>query len=330
MTGVLETPVGRVPRVQARLSAADRLGGCKVRWGIGRMDYTVVPGLYALGEPGAESPVLVSANYKLSFDSLRQELDGLDAWLLALDTNGINVWCAAGKGTMGSSTLSLAVKGANLKKLVSHRRLVVPQLAGPGVSAHWVKRHTGFTVTWGPVQAADLPRFLERGMKAEPKTRLKEFPLYDRAVLVPMELVPALKFLPLAAVLWLIAWLAGSPGLGLYAAAALLAGSVTASVAGPLLLPWLPGRAFALKGIWLGLLTAAVLMSLWRPEGRLLAAAATLIVTSLSSLTLMNFTGASTYTSLSGVRREMRLFVPLQVLGGALGLAAWALALWRA
>lgn len=327
----METPVGRVPRVEALLTRADRLGGCKARWGIGRMDYTVVPGLYALGEPGPDSPVLVSANYKLSFDSLRKELSGRDAWILALDTNGINVWCAAGKGTMGSRTLSLAVKGVNLKKLVNHRRLITPQLAAPGVAAHWVKQHTGFSVVWGPVRAKDLPRFLDQGQKAEPKMRIKDFPLYDRAVLVPMELIPALKIgLPAAAALWLIGWLAGSAALGLYAAAALLVGSLAASVAGPLLLPFLPGRAFALKGVWLGLLAAAVFMTLWRPQGQMLASAATLIAVSLASFTMMNFTGASTYTSLSGVRQEMRMYLPLQALGAVMGLVAWAMALWRA
>ena len=43
------------------------------------MRSTVPPGLYALGEPGRDSDVLVTANYKLSFDMLRRALHGLDA-----------------------------------------------------------------------------------------------------------------------------------------------------------------------------------------------------------------------------------------------------------
>jgi len=37
----------------------------------------------------------------------------------------------------------------------------------------------------------------------------------------------------------------------------------------------------------------------------------------------MNFTGASTYTSLSGVKREMRTALPLQIGAGIAGLGHW-------
>ena len=66
------------------------------------MRFAVDPGLYALRNPGEQAPVLVTANYKMSFDRLRQALPGRDAWILVLDTNGINVWCAAGKGTFAT------------------------------------------------------------------------------------------------------------------------------------------------------------------------------------------------------------------------------------
>ena len=66
------------------------------------MNYTVNPGLCRVGNPDDASPALVTANYKMSFDRLRKELSGLDAWIMVLDTKGINVWCAAGKGTFGT------------------------------------------------------------------------------------------------------------------------------------------------------------------------------------------------------------------------------------
>jgi len=94
-----------IQTVSTRLAIGDRLGAWKVRWGIGRMDYAVEPGLYAVGKPDENAPVLVSANYKLTFDTLRMNLSGLDCWLLILDTRGVNVWCAAGKGTFGTDEL---------------------------------------------------------------------------------------------------------------------------------------------------------------------------------------------------------------------------------
>jgi CO dehydrogenase/acetyl-CoA synthase gamma subunit (corrinoid Fe-S protein) len=91
-----------VPQVGTKLTRADRLGTWKARWDIGRMDYLVPPGLYAVGNPTPADPVLVTANYKMSYDIVRSVLEGRNVWLLVLETYGINVWCAAGKGTFGT------------------------------------------------------------------------------------------------------------------------------------------------------------------------------------------------------------------------------------
>ena len=160
VTGYLETPVGRVPRAAVRWKWRDRLGAWAVCWGIGRMRYTVPPGLYAVGTPQPESPLLVTANYKLSFDHVRRALAGSDVWVLVLDTKGVNVWCAAGKGTFGTEELVERIARTEAARIVSHRVLVVPQLGAPGVAAHEVARRTGFRVVYGPVRAADLPAFL--------------------------------------------------------------------------------------------------------------------------------------------------------------------------
>ncbi len=338
VSGALETPAGQVPRVTSRLTFADRLGGCKARWGLGRMNYKVDPGLYALHSPGDSSPVLVTANYKLTLDALRRELGGLDAWILVVDTNGINVWCAAGKGTFGTEGVAAAIRDHGLEKVVSHRRVILPQLGAPGAAAHELKRLSGFGAVFGPIAASHLPVFLARGLKATPVMRKKQFPWRERAVLIPMELVAALKWgLMIAAALTILgglgpgsfsgSYLANALGHGLWAGAAVLWAALAGSVGGPLLLPWLPGRAFALKGLWLGLGAWLALTALARPApleglgwlGLMLA---------LVSFLVMNFTGASTYTSLSGVKKEMRWAVPAQIGLGALGLIAWLASPW--
>ena len=127
--GSVRTPIGDIPRVVTKLSRADQAGTWKVRCGISRDRYKVAPGLYAVGQPTSASVVLVSANYKLSFDRLRSQLGGLDAWILVLDTRGINVWCAAGKGTFGTDEIIARARAARLDEVVGHRQLVVPQLA---------------------------------------------------------------------------------------------------------------------------------------------------------------------------------------------------------
>ena len=149
VTGTVETPIGAVPRVSRKIARSDRLGAWRVRWGFGRDDYRVKPGLYALGTPNAAAPVLVTANYKLTFDQLRSSLDDLDAWLLVVDTRGINVWCAAGKGTFCAEEVARVVLETRLAEIVDHRRLVLPQLSAPGVAAHKVKEACGFRASSG-------------------------------------------------------------------------------------------------------------------------------------------------------------------------------------
>ena len=131
--GTLDTPVRVVPQADTRLRLTDHLGTWRARWGIGRMRYRVDPGLYAVGQPTPESPVFVSANYKMSFDRLRSQLTGVDAWVLVLDTQGVNVWCAAGKGTFGTDEIVGRVRANRLGEIVSHRTLVVPQLWRPAL-----------------------------------------------------------------------------------------------------------------------------------------------------------------------------------------------------
>jgi hypothetical protein len=337
IVGAVETPVGPVPQVSSRLEPRDRGGAIKARWGVGRMDYAIDPGLYALGVPDRESPVLVSANYKLSFDVLRSALPGRNLWILVLDTKGINVWCAAGKGSFGTEELVGRIESSGLGKIVGHRSLILPQLGAPGVAAHTVKKLSGFGVRYGPVEARDLPAYLDAGCKATEAMRLKTFPLKDRAVLIPIELVmtmkPALIIMPL---LFLIGGIGGPAGFwenavtyGSFAVIAFLCAVVAGTVLNPLLLPYLPGRAFSTKGLWLGAATAlVVLLSLQRydPElwaGRLGILSWSLIIPAVTAYLAMNFTGASTYTSLSGVNREMRWALPLEIGMGLGGLVLW-------
>ena len=340
--GRVDTPAGPAPRVDWAWTARDQLETIKVRWAIGRMNYVVEPGLYALGDPDQDSPVLVSANFKLSFDRLRRAMAGHSAWLLVLETFGINVWCAAGKGTFGTAELADRVTQSRLAGVVAHRELIVPQLGAPGVAAHLVKRQTGFKVVYGPVRAEDLPAFLAAGKKATPAMRRKDFPTWDRVVLSPIELVAALKhYLYAAPALFLLAgllftgafWAAGVNH-GLFAAAALLAGIGAGVFLTPLLLPWLPGRAFALKGLCaglpLGLVALAAAIGLFGRESGWAAwpegAAWLILITAVASFLGMNFTGSSTYTSLSGVKKEMARWVPLQIAAGGVGLALWLVA----
>jgi hypothetical protein len=328
----ITAPCGPVPRIKTRLNGRDRLGSFGVRVGFGRNDYKVAPGLYAIGSPDTDSSVLVTANYKLTFDTLRKEMDGLNAWLLVLDTRGVNVWCAAGKKNFSSEEVIIQVKNSRLEQIVSHRKLILPQLSATGVSALRVKRGCGFEVIWGPVRAGDIKAFLSARYQADKSMRLVTFTLPERLVLTPVEMTQAVK--PLLLVLLFMFILSGiGPAIfsltglwhrGLMAAVSIILGVVSGTILTPALLPWVPFRAFSLKGAVTGLFFGLVLIILYfHPLDLLSSLALLLLIITLSSFLAMNFTGCTPYTSPSGVEKEMRRALPWQTAAALLGLIIW-------
>lgn len=225
---------------------------------------------------------------------------------------------------------------SGLTKVVSHRELILPQLSGPGVAAHQVKKYSGFRVHYGPIRASDLPAYLEAGLNATPEMRVKTFPLRERIALIPIELVAAFKAsLLILCAFFLFSGFGGPAGYwdnamnyGLFAVAAILAAILAGAVLTPILLPVIPGRAFSLKGFSIGVASDLVLLTMRNPDltiwsGRLETMAWLLLVPALAAYLAMNFTGASTYTSLSGVKKEMRTALPLEIGAALAGIGLW-------
>jgi len=328
----VETPAGAVPRVHTKLSWRDRFGTFRARLGITRNNYKVTPGLYCVGSPTPESPVVATANYKLTFDIVRKEMNGLDAWLLILDTRGINVWCAAGKQLFSTEELARRILLTQLADIVSHRQVIVPQLAATGIAAHKLNNLCDFKAIYSPVRASDLKSFIKSGYKADETMRSVTFTLRERAVLVPVEFWILRKYIFIvSAIIFALSGI--GPGIFSFAAAwsrgaAALAAGGAGIFAGacltPILLPWLPGRQFWIKGIVTGLpLSLAVSLSFSNVIGTSGIVAATLFATAASSYLAMNFTGSTPYTSPSGVEKEMRRGIPAQALAALAALALW-------
>jgi hypothetical protein len=242
----------------------------------------------------------------------------VDAYILVLDTKGINVWCAAGKGTFGTDELVRQIETTGLAGIVHHKRIIVPQLGAPGISWPDVIRRTGFTTEYGPVRARDLPEYL-RTHTATPAMRRVEFPLRDRAVLVPVELVFVLLPALIAAIaLWFLA--------GLTAALAVAAGVLAGTVLFPILLPFIPTHDFSTKGFILGGITALPFAAAWGTDPRLAGWVAIacaiiplLIIPAVTAYLALNFTGSTTFTSRTGVRKEIFRYVPVMALMAGTG-----------
>jgi hypothetical protein len=308
----------KIRKTESEITIADQLDHFLARWGFNREGHRVEPGLYQLGNPVPDSAVFASANYTLSFDALRSALAGTDAWILVLDTKGINVWCAAGKGTFGTEELVRKITETGLASVVNHKKIIVPQLGAPGISWPEVMRRSGFSVEYGPVRARDLPEYLKTH-KATPAMRMVEFPLKDRLVLTPVEFVHiALPMVVIAALLWLLA----GPVASLAAVSAVIAGTVLF----PALLPYIPTQDFSTKGLILGAVVALPFaMSFgtnpavpgWANAAG--AATALLIIPSVVAYFALNFTGCTTFTSRTGVKKEIFRYVPVMALMAGIG-----------
>jgi hypothetical protein len=297
----------------SHISLKDRWDHFLARWGIRRNQHRVKPGLYRLGDPGPRASVFVTANYTLSFDALRSALNGIDAYILVLDTHGINVWCAAAKGTFSTQELVGRIESTHLREIVKGRVLILPQLGAAGVSAHEVKRLSHFKVEYGPVRASDLAQYLETHQASAEMRRVK-FDLWDRLVLVPVEVVHT--FLPMLAAA-IILWFLVGPLASIASITAVLAGVVLF----PVLLPWLPTRNFSTQGLILGGIISLpfALVNLfshtspigWQKAGWSLFYLA--IIPPVAGYLALNFTGSTPHTSKSGVQREMSHYLPVMI-----------------
>ncbi|MDH3972932.1 MAG: mercury methylation corrinoid protein HgcA [Deltaproteobacteria bacterium] len=311
-----------ITAVDSHWTARDHWGRIKARSGSFRNTYMVNPGLYKIGEPDEKAEVFVTANYKFTFDILRRELKGLDGWILVLDTKGINVWCAAGKGTFSTDELVKRIKVTGLEGIVSHRRLILPQLGGVGIKAHVVKEQSGFHLHYGPVEASDIPAYLEAGRKATKEMRLVQFKWLDRLILTPIELNAVMKKFGIYALLVLVysgidrsgilfdkAYHEGLLFIGLGLLSVLAGAFIT-----PVVLPFIPFRSFAIKG-WIAGLAALIVFSFG--TGMTAGMSPLLIIFSyiffplLSSYLALQFTGATTFTNMSGVVKELKYAFPL-------------------
>ncbi len=343
VTGIIKTRAGVACRVSTEITRAELLEHFRCRVSTFRDNYTVRPGLYAVGNPDIDSDVLVSANYKLSFDHLRSELKDINVWILVLDTKGINVWCAAGKGTFATDEIIRQLNAVKLNEVVDHRRIIVPQLGAPGVSSHKVRQATGFRVHYGPVYARDIRKFMDAGYKATKEMRKVRFPLRERLILTPMEINPAMKkyypwyvliilgifgFQP-AGIIFRDAWSMGLPFLILGLISILSGAFIT-----PLLLPVVPFRSFAVKG-WITGIASILFTSQFAFFAQ--TSVPLLFFTYLffplaSSYVALQFTGSTTFTGMSGVKKELRISIPLYISGAAaslLLLVIYKLGQWR-
>ena len=151
----------------------------------GQVDHIPIePGIYQSGNPDEKSPIIVTANYIYTYIEVMRALKGIDAWVLCVDSKGINVWCAARGDNFGNKQVIEAVEASGITEITTKKTLVLPQLSAGGVAAPLIKSESPsfpFNILYGPVWAKYLPQYLEeRPAKKPDKWKLAKFTISHR------------------------------------------------------------------------------------------------------------------------------------------------------
>lgn len=185
--GQLEPGFYRPPaRKFTGLRARARVARCLLG---GQVDHVAIePGIYASGQTRPESPILVTSNYEYTYIKVMCDLakGNIHAWVLCVDSRGINVWCAARGGDFGNKQLVEAVQATGIENVTGSKVLILPQLAAGGIEAPKLPKISAsfpFTVKFGPVWSKDLPEYLASKPARKPESmKLARFTMQNRLV----------------------------------------------------------------------------------------------------------------------------------------------------
>jgi acetyl-CoA decarbonylase/synthase complex subunit gamma len=123
------------------------------------------PGLYRIGSPGKDAPVLMTVNFSLTFFTLEGYLEAtrIPCYMLIVDTEGLSVLTAVAAGKLNEVLVRDSLKKFNVENEVSHKKLIIPGYAAP-LSGR-IEEATGWTVMVGPRDAAEIGEYLHEEWK---------------------------------------------------------------------------------------------------------------------------------------------------------------------
>jgi len=123
---------------------------------------TVTEGIYEIGEPDENSPVLVTTNFALTYFIVSAEIEGskVPSWLLIKDTEGLSVLTAWSAGKFSGDDVGMFIKKCGIMDKVKHTELVIPGYVA-AIAGDVEEELPGWTITVGPREAAHIPAFLK-------------------------------------------------------------------------------------------------------------------------------------------------------------------------
>jgi ferredoxin len=143
-------------------------------------------GYQRVGNPDENSPVLLTCNFHLTILRLKKLTKGLNYHLLVANSKGINVWCAATGDSLNNHSVISVIKTSGIEDKVNHKKIILPQLAAPGIESKVIQKSTGWKVLWGPVYAKDIPDFFDSNFEKTDEMKQVKFGVVERIEMAVM------------------------------------------------------------------------------------------------------------------------------------------------
>jgi len=123
---------------------------------------TVTQGIYEIGGPDENSPVLVTTNFSLTYFIVGGEIEGsrVPSWLLIMDTEGLSVMTAWAAGKFAGDAVGMFVKKSGIADKIAHKKIVIPGYSA-AISGELEEELGDWEVMIGPRDASQLPKFLK-------------------------------------------------------------------------------------------------------------------------------------------------------------------------
>lgn len=123
---------------------------------------TVTQGIYEIGAPDENSPVLVTTNFSLTYFIVSGEIEGsrVPSWLLIMDTEGLSVMTAWAAGKFAGDAVGIFVKKCGIADKIAHRRVIIPGYAA-AIAGDMEEELPDWEVIVGPRDASLIPKFLK-------------------------------------------------------------------------------------------------------------------------------------------------------------------------
>ena len=281
-----------------------------------RKTFIIEPGLYYTGEDyNIDSPLLVTCNYHMTVFWLWRILKKRSVRILVIDTNGINVWCSAGKGQFSAGNIIKQLNRYDNNIIYTNDKLeiVLPKLSLSGVSIPKLKSYSIKPII-GPVYARDLPEYLDNQPLRDRGNVKFKFSFTDRLFTLAPSVIQFTKYLILmfaALFVWHYFF-----NIGIYWQ--VLPIGILFGISYIILFPLLPTKKFTIKGLTLFLFFGLMLFYYFINTSHAMDTLTLLFYLSFMSATSIFFslyyTGNSGVSNYSLVKKEIIHFLPVSAI----------------